>query len=95
MSSLLEKMEQQGAGQERQKWSIQGSLKQTEHLWLTPSACCPQKIQEFSATTVTWEREAVVAFCWGENGQEQNGSAVARQGLLPVTITNEYFLIQP
>lgn len=77
-------MEQQGAGRGEAKMEY-SRVSETDHRM-------SQKIQEFSSTTITWEGEAVVAFCWGENEREQNGSAVARQGLLPVT-TPEYFLI--
>lgn len=65
------------------KWSTQESPSQTEHL--IPQ---PRKIQEFPLSHY-WKGggAALFVFCWGGNGQEQNGSVVAWQRYLPVTIT--------
>lgn len=75
-------------GRQRQKCSTQGSLEGTEHLEQHPLPD-GQRIQEFPSSTSTGKRRLLFAFGWGENGQQQNGSAVAWQRCLPVTVTNQ------
>lgn len=55
---------------------------------VTPSAQWPQKIKELPST------HSLGIFCQKENGQKQNGSAVARQGYLSVTIAYPYLALR-
>lgn len=63
--------EQQGPGQGEAKME-DSRVSEANRAPVVNTLCLMS--QEFPSTTFSWEGKAVVAFCWGENGQGRGPS---------------------